>query len=381
MTLKNISRFHDDESVTTTTYKKYLDTENDKYPTFSVCFEGDGLYRFNGSAIFNAYGINLRDYEMMVQGEQAFQFEYDPSSMRYRKIPLPPKYQPSNDIREEDLFQLPDIVKKASFIGAKQGQNILFGEKERISVVRSSKEQPFYISYQSLKLFCLTRKQGNASDFIRHHDSVVFDMTFRESSTILKIFVHYPGQLLRSFDNPSWTGTLLTGTHLEEILLRISQSTLLRKRSVHSDLCNNNIANHDMYLLESVINDTGCVPPYWKNIIDASSNLDKCRSPKQFKKIHRLTNGYNRILENRESPCLDMFNAASRIENRINSVKICRKCAYVKIVYVDKYYEEIKDEKDFGFEDFISNLGGFIGIFLGYSMLQIPQLLGKYAVF
>ena len=34
--------------------------------------------------------------------------------------------------------------------------------------------------------------------------------------------------------------------------------------------------------------------------------------------------------------------------------------------------------EDFTFHDFISNLGGFIGIFLGYSLLQIPQLLGIF---
>ena len=44
---------------------------------------------------------------------------------------------------------------------------------------------------------------------------------------------------------------------------------------------------------------------------------------------------------------------------------------------MDKYYEEITEIKDFGFEDFISGLGGFIGIFLGYSLMQIPELLCK----
>ena len=41
----------------------------------------------------------------------------------------------------------------------------------------------------------------------------------------------------------------------------------------------------------------------------------------------------------------------------------------------DTYYEEISQVEDFGPQDFISNLGGFIGIFLGYSMMQIPELL------
>ena len=43
---------------------------------------------------------------------------------------------------------------------------------------------------------------------------------------------------------------------------------------------------------------------------------------------------------------------------------------------LEKYYEEIKQVEDFGFQDFVSNVGGFFGIFVGYSMMQIPELLG-----
>ena len=49
----------------------------------------------------------------------------------------------------------------------------------------------------------------------------------------------------------------------------------------------------------------------------------------------------------------------------------------LKFLYEDQYYIEIKSLQEFGFESFVSNLGGFIGIFLGYSMLQLPELIGK----
>lgn len=34
-------------------------------------------------------------------------------------------------------------------------------------------------------------------------------------------------------------------------------------------------------------------------------------------------------------------------------------------------YQEIKNEKDFNFEMLWSNIGGFIGIFAGYGLLQV----------
>ena len=41
--------------------------------------------------------------------------------------------------------------------------------------------------------------------------------------------------------------------------------------------------------------------------------------------------------------------------------------------YPEKTYEEIKYSRMMGFDGWLSNVGGFVGIFLGYSMLQIPE--------
>ena len=44
----------------------------------------------------------------------------------------------------------------------------------------------------------------------------------------------------------------------------------------------------------------------------------------------------------------------------------------------DDFYQEIEYLAYFDGESLISNLGGFIGIFLGYSMMQFPELVGMY---
>ena len=49
----------------------------------------------------------------------------------------------------------------------------------------------------------------------------------------------------------------------------------------------------------------------------------------------------------------------------------------MKFLYKEKYYQEIENVRDFGFETFWSSVGGFVGIFLGYSMLQFPELISN----
>ena len=47
----------------------------------------------------------------------------------------------------------------------------------------------------------------------------------------------------------------------------------------------------------------------------------------------------------------------------------------ITFLYEDSEYEELTNMQSFDFASFVSGVGGFIGIFLGYSLLQIPDLL------
>ena len=376
MTLQNIGRFQEDDSETTISYKKYGDAVEGEYPSFSMCFEGNGLYRFNESAIFAAYGIHLSDYEQMLNGKLAFQYEYHISSRRYGKESIPLHYEPRVDLKAHDIFQLPNIVKNTSLVAEDKTQIISFDGGEAMSDERIVEELPFYINFQSLRMFCLTRKDAYTLDSIRSHDSVLLDLSFLDSNPGLKVFIHYPGQLLRSFDTPRLDTPTALDVYRTSLDFKVSGTTLLRKRSVQNDPCRKNIADHDRFLLEVISNDTGCIPPYWIAIIGTTSSLTKCRSPEQFKRVYEVSKDYKKVSSMSEvAPCLDMFTSVSLIKGDLN---ICEKCIHLEIGYLEKYYEEIMQVKAFGFEDFISGLGGFIGIFLGYSMMQIPELLGIF---
>ena len=46
----------------------------------------------------------------------------------------------------------------------------------------------------------------------------------------------------------------------------------------------------------------------------------------------------------------------------------------IAFYYTNKMFEEIKYSKAVEFQNWLSNVGGFVGIFLGYSLMQIPEL-------
>ena len=171
--------------------------------------------------------------------------------------------------------------------------------------------------------------------------------------------------------------------------IKVSQGTVWRTRSVKSTPCLNDIDDYDLYLQEAVSEKIGCVPPFWINRVNLTSIRVECTSLEKLREVNELIVDYKTLFEEIQTPCLFLFHSVTgnfldtwiqRAEHGfLNNWKYRDvRHLYIEIHYEDKYYEEITQVEDFGVQDFISNLGGFIGIFLGYSMMQIPQLFSKF---
>ena len=87
------------------------------------------------------------------------------------------------------------------------------------------------------------------------------------------------------------------------------------------------------------------------------------------------TKNWKEVMQQSYGPCLEMYNIVSSkwvdVTDTMNS-----KNDQIEVDYQLQYYQELRYFADFDLETFISNIGGFVGIFLGYSMMQLPELLG-----
>ena len=63
-----------------------------------------------------------------------------------------------------------------------------------------------------------------------------------------------------------------------------------------------------------------------------------------------------------------------RDENNV-SIDVSIKKVTLKVEYAMNGFKEIRNSKAFGLLSLWSQIGGFIGIFLGYSLLQVPELI------
>ena len=161
---------------------------------------------------------------------------------------------------------------------------------------------------------------------------------------------------------------------------RISQQILLRKRPDSNEPCNSNLLEYDLYLKLQMIRQMRCIPIYWKSdLLTNATEFPECLSQLQVKKSYDIINAYKDTIETSEKPCLDMFAPSSYSWISQKELPIDypdnQRESVVQFLYTDRYYQEIEYVKDFGFESFWSSVGGFVGIFLGYSMRQLPGLI------
>lgn len=367
------NRWLRNEDVTSVTYRKYNQLPQDKYPTYSICFEGTKFVWMHDNQIFDTYGLTQKHLELMVLGEKAYGNAYNNTSHLYDQIPV------LFDDAPEKLFhrfylQPKDILLEAGF---KIEPSNIDGEQKNTKL---TEQPPFYIGYQTPKMVCLTRKSTETLGQFRNYDILSFDRSILRNpmytNTTVKILVHYPGQLLRFFDSPTFHSTFSEYKWEKTLELKTFDGVLLRKRPESNERCNEKIDDYDAYLLLQVIKRIRCIPPYWVyRLKEEALEFPICKSPSQLKQAYGYILNYKGIIDSHGKPCFQMF--SSTLYNWKKTRQGDNGKLQMKVLYKDQYYEDVAYSKSFGFESLISNIGGFVGIFLGISLMQSPELIGK----
>ena len=362
--------------------KTFNDDPDDQYPTFSLCFKGDRFHWNRDDNIFDSYALNATQYELMLKGEVAMMDELNKSSGLYEKKPV--FLQNGADVNIDRYFVRPtDFIHTIKYLTEKEEHDAIYNSKtKRIE----SLESLFHLSYQTANTICFTRNTNDALKSIRRFDlinfnsSVIGHETYKD--TVIQVFVHAPNQLVRSIDKPKYEasfahftstlkGTIDKGPKVLEF--KISQVQQLRKRSDSHVPCNEDFSKFDKYYQEQISQRLGCIPPYWKMDFPVQDQLEECRLPAKLKEANRIISNHASVLNLKQFPCTDMTLLSIDTINQEPSPQ--PDDITIAFFYPVKTYEEIKYSRMMGFAGWLSNVGGFIGIFLGYSIMQIPELL------
>ena len=189
----------------------------------------------------------------------------------------------------------------------------------------------------------------------------------------MKIYLHDPGQLIQNFNNDftEYDVKALDYSNSNNLIaIRLQQVTRLHKRADAIEKCDASLKDEDYKFLDYVTDQTGCVPPFWKSTM-ANKSISLCSSQEQFRSIYEHVMDKKRIAKLYLPGCKQTTILALSESSTVKPENFMM----LRFFYQPKTFTEIYNAEAVGFESFWGGVGGFVGIFLGFSLMQIPDLI------
>ena len=375
MIFKEVVRYTKNEDASSIAFKKFNSSPRDKYPTFSLCFQGS-----KGDTIFNLTVCNDLDNECP-----------------YRKAIIGKRDMTKEDIRSLPDFssatiKLKEMVQEFSTIGEDSKTTNKWSLSKKNSAPSKTNlllpsanvsTWPFYASYQNPDKICFTRNatfqkgEIKLKDILKLNSKILDEL---QGSGELLLYVHYPTHIIRSFGEEVAL-LLLTkksGDLSKTLRIKVSGVNVIRKRTDAGIPCNPDVEDQDTYFREAVIKQIGCVPPYWKSFTTSITNISllECESRMQLREAYlssrNATLRYELLNSDIGTPCTEMT-VSSSIETKTKRQELT-----LVFHYRAKNYMETINTRAYAPEHLLSSMGGFIGMFLGFGLFQMPEIISAF---
>ena len=474
--------YRDNQDSSSVVNKRFEDSKEDIYPTFSICFQSES------GQIFQSYDTdpmadcfspcNNESYRENNTLECNGKCKGDEYFETITGIKMDDKNAILNSQRSKYLDK---IVNVASTIlkfetVTTEGKIIQHIENEAHNLEHFN--LAFAMTYQDPWNLCFTRRQTSSQSKLLRYDY----LEVNDGSSYLnrakynyRIYVHQKGQLLRQLgtsdhildkkllkyeksrkqilkklNNPGKNDNLrrkLMG-YRYEVNIRINSADVLRKRPDAIIPCNNKLYDEDAHWIKRAIDELKCIPPFFDgnkhrvtsfesipciksqyenfsinyrpeyyfyeieklydqpcvemtptvfssrdkilneeeaSIIQGDDNRQKRnvnekskKSKSGFNKSNKQKNGKkekNRNDENSQTFTPEVVPQLPCLNDSIGDLK-CMMKVNIKIEYIAHGYKETINHRSFTVLSLLSQIGGVIGMFLGYSLLHLPQLVG-----
>ena len=401
MILLQVLKYLENADTPKISFKEFNESPEHKYPDITFCFKGDPNLKnmYKEPWLRKNWAITSQKYHSMLSGH-------------------------SNAWKESAIAS---NISKIDFERATQGGTLkrayFFSDYMMTFLNGTSRYNPFLLqmSYQIPGEICFTRQFQRLSKiknepFLLSYERVHINL----KDVAMSLYVHYPGQIMRTVfgrdrkfksDFIISKGDLKNDTTGKIFEISLSQMSVVKGRPDGNKPCNPKayMDNNNFWL--SIYRRLDCLPPYWRDTkinkterflqgwqLGAIKKLEDCRTESQFKKVHKLTRSEdhkahmevkNDVISSFLPPCNEMAISINVKEKEIKEKE--RKEAVkeqknqkaqakqnpdsediiaMKFIYKMQKYQEVKNEKEFSLEMLWSSIGGFVGMFIGYSMLQ-----------
>ena len=371
-------KYIQNESTSLVDYRVYHQSEKDIYPSLSLCFQGMGIY--DAHKLNKIYGLKeTREYVEFLQGRV---WKDDLLDVTYDDVTIDLKdYVENISLTVNSYFTDPVYIWKNDNVN---GSLEVKPNHKNASSFESGYTYPFYITFRQAITKCYTLDFSGdiltAIDgkIVRTMAIVLRNMRLQGLS--LFYTMHYPEQLIRSspmdIELPGYPG-IISGT-LTKKNFWIENLEVTRRRNTYKTPCNREIIGDDNLILEKKIEEAGCRPPHWS----VKTNYPICNSKESMSQTNIQPSDFGNpdFLKPFIEPC-DQLQNVIQMQTVIQSgpTKQNRShddlTTHINLMFKSSNYKEILHIRDFDIESLVGNMGGYVGLFLGFAVWQVPNAI------
>ena len=178
-------------------------------------------------------------------------------------------------------------------------------------------------------------------------------------------------------------------TNENKVTFILSSINVVKKRTGGTQSCKDDFSD-DERIFERGAHIFGCLPVYWEEFVSEESLLGRCNASQLqniWKMIHKTEDPKNvEILNQVPQPCVDMSFGMSIKRGDIRKetqdrgeyydLEMFKKEPFqIHFQYPEDNYLQTLNVQDYDFNILWANIGGYIGIILGYNIAQIPKVI------
>ena len=318
-------------------YKSFLGNEDGVFPVTSLCF-GDPL----SEEKLSQYGLNVKKHEYT---EFLLGKSYDNilTTVDYENVSL----------------QLMDFVTKFrvhNTNGSKHNPSDGIGVK---SIESYSAEKGWGFA----KCFALEINDANVYKIAIDMKSDIFPNGLRPPSDEFHILFHYPKQISLSSRNFKSSWPTRNDNQSYHMHFKIRNVETLKRRYKDGHKCIQDWKKFDDIIADQRLTSNGCKTPFQ----ESNKDLPICNNSEQMRQAVSVTSMNKKLVHGHLPPCQTMESIDYEYrEKDVNGNGMCQ----IRIEFSNRNFKQITQTREISLMSLIGNVGGFIGICIGYSFLD-----------
>ena len=366
-----------DEDTSQVDFVPFNEDESSIYPSISLCFEHPfSSAKFNNTDI----PINESSYKSVLSGEYwdetILDINYDDMTLDINDHLFEIRIQ-STDSRE--------YVYSPNSKTGKEWKPIYYTSRRKLQEKCITFNMPFIEKVHITKFEIVLNV--TIFDYIRHdYFKDYYVINYLYLGRRMHLTLHYPGQLMTSSKK---LFTMIPRFELLDLVLGEIPNTLnfdietvetVTRRNKHSQRCIENWKQHDDLVHLEIMQNVHCRPVHWN---DNSLKLPICSDSKVYLDLDKNFFGPQESSQHIPVPCktIEKIYSSHKFDyaSFSNAEDFLSSQYTLSVNFQTKNYMKIEQIRAIDFQSVVGNIGGYLGLFIGCSLLQVPKMICDFA--